>query len=622
MVRDGQIDAVVYNLIGANQLIARDYSGQLKVLGRFGEKPARIGFAVNRSSPELYSLLEKVLAALPPREVSRLINKWHHPPDTTLIKAALDQKPFSMVLSVVIILLLAALFWILKLRSDARIRQQLQIALTQERENAERANRAKSEFLATMSHEIRTPVSAIIGLLELVDLHQQQKNDQADAIRVAYESAQSLLGLIGDILDLAKIESGNLELAPAWVSLNQLIAPVVRIFDGLARKKNLHLSWQSENLPVVQVWTDEPRLKQILSNYLSNAIKFTDTGEITVHAWVTDSHHSHLTLHVTIQDTGIGIAEKDQQAVFRPFIQLETGKQQWGTGLGLAISQELLHKMAGNMKIHSQPGVGTTIHLELRLECRPELIRTTIPPHRDAIIPTLRILIVDDHPTNQMLLRYQLNHLNHHVTEASNGFEALERFTTQPFDVVITDNNMPGMDGLTLTRHLRKVNNSIAIFGLTANAQPEERLIAIEAGMDDCLFKPLRLEQLKTLLQGVSRELPEEPALAEVLDINMLMQMVNQDTGLLNQLLSRTKEENARDITRAKGFAESQQWGQVAICIHRIYGAAQIIGAHQVEGLCQCATHAPSDPEMLAGLEELDRAIQKLSDAIDTHLND
>jgi len=620
MVRDGQIDAVVYNLIGANQLIARDYSGQLKVLGRFGESPARIGFAVNRSSPELYSLLEKLLATLPPREVARLINKWNIPPDTTPIKETVDHKPFSLALSVAIVLLLAALFWIVKLRRDARIRQQMQIALFQEKENAERANRAKSEFLATMSHEIRTPVSAIIGLLELVDLHQQQKNDQADAIRVAYESAQSLLGLIGDILDLAKIESGNLELASAWVSLNQLVAPVVRIFDGLARKKNLQLTWQSEKLPDVQVWTDEPRLKQILTNYLSNAIKFTDTGEITVHAWVTDNHHSQLTLHVTIQDTGIGIAEEDQQTIFRPFIQLETGKQQSGTGLGLAISQELLHKMAGNMKIHSQPGVGTTVHLELKLECRPERIRTTITPHLDAITPTLRILIVDDHPTNQMLLRYQLNHLNHQVTEASNGFEALELFTTTSFDVVITDNNMPGMDGLTLTRHRRQANNHIAIFGLTANAQPEERLIAIEAGMDDCMFKPLRLEQLKTLLQSVSRQLPEASPLAEVLDIEMIMQMVNHDTDLLKQLLSRTKEENERDINRAKGFAESEQWAQVAKCIHRIYGAAQIIGAHQVEGLCQRVTHAPSDPAMLAELIELERAIQKLGEAIEIHL--
>lgn len=624
MVLEGKVDAVVYNLIGANQLIERDYSGQLKVLERFGKSQARIGFAVKRSAPELFSLLDKSLASIPPREIAWLINKWILPPDSAPIKESYNRKPLYLTLSLAGLLLITALWWISKLRRDARIRQQLQTALSREKENAERANRAKSEFLATMSHEIRTPVSAIIGLLELVNLPQQQQNEQADAIRVAYESAQSLLGLIGDILDLAKIESGNLELTPGWVNLNHLVAPVVRIFEGLARKKNLQLVWQGEPLPAVQAWTDEPRFKQILSNYLSNAIKFTDTGEITVNAWVANHTPAHLTLHVTVQDTGIGISAEDQQVIFRPFIQLEAGKRQSGTGLGLAISRELLHKMDGNMKIHSQPGVGTTIHLQLNLDIRPAPPTTKIVPLPNTVTPMLNILIVDDHPTNQMLLRYQLSHLNHRVTEASNGLEALDLLTFETFDVIITDNNMPGMDGITLTRFLRDAGNDVIIFGLTANAQPEERVRGIEAGMNDCLFKPLRLEQLKSLLQSVCAADAQPLPVANVLDIEMINALVDNDKALLKQLLSRTKEENESDLARALNFAQNLEWEGVMKCMHRIYGAAQIIGARQVENLCQRVSDACRQVNNKAlideELTELGRVIKQLNNAMDTHV--
>ncbi|MRS89647.1 transporter substrate-binding domain-containing protein [Enterobacteriaceae bacterium RIT714] len=625
MVRDRKIDAVVYNQISANQLIERHYASELKILGPFGKSPARIGFAVKRSAPELFSLMEKCLASISPREVSLLINKWNLPPDSAPVKQSYDKKPLYVILSFALILLLTAFGWISKLRRDARSRQQLQVALSQAKENAERANRAKSEFLAAMSHEIRTPISAIIGLLEMVDLNQQQKNEQADAIRVAYESAQSLLDLIGDILDLAKIESGNLELSPGWVNLDQLVSPVVRTFEGLARKKQLQLLWQPDNLPLVQVWTDEPRFKQILSNYLSNAIKFTDAGEIAVHAWVSDLTSSRLTLHVTIHDTGIGIAAEDQQAIFRPFVQLEAGKRQSGTGLGLAISQELLHKMAGNMTINSQPGQGTTIHLQLGLTIRPAQTDVITMPPVNAITPTLRILIVDDHPTNQMLLRYQLNHLHHQVTEASNGLEALERISSSSFDVVITDNNMPGMDGLMLTRCLREAGNPIMIFGLTANAQAEERLRGLEAGMNDCLFKPLRLEQLKSLLQNIVPVSGHPVDLSSLIDLEMINSLVNHDNGLLHKLLTRTKEENEHDIVLAQEHGQEQHWPGVLKCIHRIYGAAQVIGAHQIEALCLQVTNTCQYPEnkmqILDEIEGLRQAILQLSKAIDAQMD-
>ncbi|BFO08958.1 hypothetical protein GGER_14680 [Serratia rubidaea] len=442
-----------------------------------------------------------------------------------------------------------------------RVMQELSI----EKEAAEKANHTKSTFLATMSHEIRTPISAIIGLLEL-EVRKQQDNE---AIQVAFESAQTLLGLIGDILDMAKIESGQLELAPDWVDFEQLVLPVVRVFERVARQKKLTLAYHGNHTQPLEVYIDLSRFRQIISNYLSNAVKFTHQGRIDVRVHSRQIDADTMMLDIEIQDTGVGISLSDQEKLFKPFAQLEEGRKQTGTGLGLVISSQLLEKMQGLMQLHSTPGHGTQIQIALALPMRTARAKPETTQQNADNGAVLNILAVDDHPANRMVLSQQLTLLGHRVTEAHDGQQALQLWQENSYDVVMTDCNMPGMDGMTLTRQLRASGRPVTILGLTANAQSDIRATCLLAGMDDCLFKPLRLAQLERVLQHVIKR-DEPPALRSLLDWDALMDMMHQDVVIVRKILARISDENAQDMAQAMELAQQQDWPALAVCLHRL----------------------------------------------------
>ncbi|WP_447881118.1 ATP-binding protein, partial [Serratia fonticola] len=223
--------------------------------------------------------------------------------------------------------------------------RQLMEALQVEKDKAIDANRAKSTFLASMSHEIRTPVSAIMGFLELLTTHSQSPAAEKESIQLAYSTAQSLLGLIGDVLDMEKIESGNFELAPEWVDLASLLATTVSSFEGVATLKNLRLSVDYRLEKTQALWLDPQAVKQVLANLLSNAIKFTVEGGIEVIAQTHAQGTDHTCLTLSVKDSGAGISPQEQQHLFKPFSQTKWGKQQTGSGLGLTICRELVERM-------------------------------------------------------------------------------------------------------------------------------------------------------------------------------------------------------------------------------------------------------------------------------------
>lgn len=251
---------------------------------------------------------------------------------------------------------------------DITEHKQLLNVLSVEKDHAEEANKAKSAFLATMSHEIRTPISAIIGLLEL----ESGRQPDNEAIQVSYTSAQTLLGLIGDVLDMARIESGQLELVPEWLPLDSLAPPVVKIFEEMARQKNLELRYTSQTENDLEILVDGGRLRQAIANYLSNAVKFTRHGYVALQMHSEKRGDDTLTLHIEIEDSGPGISLSDQKKLFKPFAQLEAGRSQTGTGLGLVISSQLLEKMNGSMQMRSSPGKGTQILIELTVPVRQQ----------------------------------------------------------------------------------------------------------------------------------------------------------------------------------------------------------------------------------------------------------
>ena len=478
---------------------------------------------------------------------------------------------------------------------DVTATEKLLTDFSQAKDDAEKASKAKSSFLATMSHEIRTPISAIIGLLELSVLDGQPRKPD-DPLSLAWQSAQSLLGIIGDILDMAKIESGQLELEPAWISLEQLVSPTVPVFSGLARLKNLTLDVNSSGDTHYEVWIDALRFKQVLYNFISNALKFTDTGGVTVNIHTQRKKDGRLQFDMSVADTGSGISERERKRLFQPYAQLSAGRRQSGSGLGLFISAELIQKMEGVVELTSEPGKGTTVSLSLELAARPlaQIEQPLSLQQQPVSLAPLHILIVDDQPTNRLLLKSQLALLRHHVDEADDGEQALSLWQENHYDLIITDCNMPGIDGLELTMLIREDDPNQLIFGLTANAQQEERERCLKAGMNDCLFKPLRMELLEQILSQVASRQTAfviPPA---------LLALANNDSKLVNTLLLRTCEENRKDQQLLQQHEARHEWSMAAKILHRMAGSAQVICLEALDKQCRaleerCLIATPDD---------------------------
>lgn len=511
---------------------------------------------------------------------------------------------------------------------DITSRERLLEELSNARIQAEQASKEKSRFLATMSHEIRTPISAIIGLLELAQNARKLDSQDGEAIRLAYSSSQSLLELIGDVLDMAKIESGNLDLTPEWVNPKRLIYSALKIFDGLARQKGLTLLAEAELTQELVVWIDPQRLKQILFNYLSNAIKFTHTGTVGIKLTSSDKTADSIKLHISVYDSGVGMSEEDQQQLFTPFKQLEEGKKQTGSGLGLVISAELLRQMGGEFNLESHPGEGTTI--TFTLEVKYQLAEPSSVEINDVVVlkegitrqsEKISVLVVDDHPTNRLLLRRQLELLGHRVTEVEDGRMALKAWHKEPTDLIITDCEMPVMNGKELAAAIRLTEIPAVIWGLTANAQQDERSACLEAGMDECIFKPVSIEQLSMLITDYFSELSGYEELDELLDLDNLRKIMGNDEASVIDALKKTCHENSQDLALLKIALDKSDWEAVDKHSHRIAGAAEVLGANAIVMLCsemQNSVDRESDYEhMLMLYRRLENQLHELREAVD-----
>ncbi|MBV8680184.1 MAG: transporter substrate-binding domain-containing protein [Aquitalea sp.] len=520
---------------------------------------------------------------------------------------------------------------------DISERRQLIEELQAAKEQADNASQAKTTFLATMSHEIRTPMSAVIGMLELA-LHQAEHGvvDQP-SLQVAYDSAQGLLGLIGDILDIVRIESGHLSLHPEPANLWQQANSVVRIFDGLARQKQLGLFLDIDP-PAPgpwQVMLDPLRFKQILSNLLSNAIKFTAQGSITVRVRQSQLPDQMLLVQIRVTDTGIGISPEDQQRLFRPFGQVPGSQRnvQSGTGLGLVISRTLCEMMQGSLTLHSRPYEGTQLEIELRLPVaeQPYVEQVAAVVQSPPAVPDslqLRVLVVDDNAANRLLLSQQLRYLGHHTTVAAHGREGLMLWQQGQFDVVFTDCNMPEMNGYQLAQAIRQQeereqSSPILLLGFTANALPDERDRCLAAGMDDCLFKPVSLSGLRACLRqhtpGRFIESDHAEPRGEEREDYSLEELSFMEPEQLQQLLEHLLQGLQDDMAALQSLAALGNGEGVGRVAHQIKGAARIINARRVIDGCQaveeyCRQHAKitAQQDVLQTLHDAVEALQRM----------
>lgn len=477
---------------------------------------------------------------------------------------------------------------------DISEREQLVEQLRVAKEAADEANDSKSIFLASMSHEIRTPISALIGLIEMLRVRGGSPEQIDENLTVAHESAQSLLSLIGDILDLSKIEAGAMLPSPRPTNLGELLSSIYKLFETNAQNKNLRFELLLEAADQ-QVIIDSLMLNQIVANLISNAIKFTDHGlvQLSLKQLPDDVESGFGHYLIEVRDSGIGLDEQQKKAIFEPFVQVSADTSSGrSTGLGLSICTRLATLLNARLRVDSQPGKGSCFQLQFSAE------RTQQAPAADPLqtpaqtSQRLNILVVEDHAPNRLLLCQQIEYLGHRAVACDNGATALAEWkqADPPFDLTITDCNMPQMDGYELTRQMRSIEQFRAlgahpIFGLTAHAQSQIVQDCLDVGMTRCLFKPIGIEALTQHIGAVAAQVErrEQAVRTSGGELQKLRVLAPEAYAPLVDELIKT---NRSDGALLEQFLLDNDFKKIISLAHKIKGGAQLANALELIEAC------------------------------------
>lgn len=609
------------------ELVGRDSIARIVAPEQLQSVAEELSKSLERSvAPDwrLFRLLAE--RAQPPREWLLLRNDGVRVP--TLLAVSAMQDEFDEFLG----LLLVA--------TDLTNIKQLEAELRESEARAREASHAKSAFLAAMSHEIRTPMIGVTGMVEVLS-HTRLDEDQRRSLNVIQHSAENLLQIIGDILDFSKIEAGRLELSTTTASLREVLANAVQNFMGAASSKGLQLEFELDPGIAEAHRVDAVRFRQVLSNFLSNAIKFTEHGGVYVRLQSLGKNQGNEQLRLTVRDTGIGVSDEQKQRLFRPFAQAEasTTRRYGGTGLGLTICRRLAELMGGELEMQSVPGQGTTMQLDLALPLgrTEDIERSAGVDHVPLATLTMRaqpsaaeaeaegslILLVDDHPTNRLVIARQLALAGFACETAPDGEQGLAAFRSGRFSLVLSDVHMPKLDGYQMTQAIRAIElaegrRRTPVLALTAAALKGEAERCLGAGMDDYMTKPVAIPVLVERLQrwlphlmvtapapqqnasGLEPDpLASDPRAPEVLDRSALVALSGGDTAVEAEILEDFISSCRSDVLALQEHGEPSDLALLASDAHRIKGAARLVGALQLAAAAEVVEDAArnADPE-------------------------
>jgi signal transduction histidine kinase/CheY-like chemotaxis protein/HPt (histidine-containing phosphotransfer) domain-containing protein len=505
-----------------------------------------------------------------------------------------------------------------------------------------RANEMKSDFITNISHEIRTPLSSIIGFAEILKIENRRSEDHTSLSDAILKEANYLLGLISGLLDHAKLASEAFRLEPKPTDISALISDVSSTWRLSAQKKALVFGVERVGALPPQVMVDGQRLRQAISNLVSNGIKFTDQGGVTLRSEVLEQQSSRMKVRFSVTDTGVGIDEADHQKIFESFRQIDESptRRFRGTGIGITIAQQLIRLMGGEIHLESHPGKGSRFWFDLSLPLGPSAATAPVDTSRSTnddnleTNQTLSILVAEDNPTNQMIVRHHLERHNHRVIIASNGLEVLEQCKTHIFDLILMDIQMPEIDGIEATRRIRDgdtANKTVPIVAVTASAEKSVRDACLAAGMNDVIAKPLLFNTLlKALTRWQSPTPPdkqkaprrEPPAAAAKskesdsvpIDVSILFERIGGDRNFAKILFDGFCRQTETMLKDMENSLASGDLGALCQAAHTIKGGALNIAATRLQtaakSLEECALDSTSEAQPL--LSELVSEYERL----------